>query len=94
MKGDYCRGQSQAGAVRRSQRRADRDSAGARRRCDRVDDAGELTPWNLGGRRRSHVSRRSAAVGISMTWPKGRYETGPNYNLMDWVRRLDEYGAA
>lgn len=23
--------------------------------------------------------------------PKGRNETGPNYNLMDWVRRHDEY---
>jgi predicted dithiol-disulfide oxidoreductase (DUF899 family) len=26
--------------------------------------------------------------------PKGRNETGPNYNLMDWVRRHDEYGTA
>lgn len=25
--------------------------------------------------------------------PKGRNETGPNYNLMDWVRRHDEYEA-
>ncbi|MGC1677782.1 MAG: thioredoxin family protein [Candidatus Binataceae bacterium] len=24
--------------------------------------------------------------------PKGRDENGPNYNLMDWVRRHDEYG--
>jgi predicted dithiol-disulfide oxidoreductase (DUF899 family) len=24
--------------------------------------------------------------------PKGRNETGPNHNLMDWVRRHDEYG--
>jgi predicted dithiol-disulfide oxidoreductase (DUF899 family) len=24
--------------------------------------------------------------------PKGRNENGPNYNLMDWVRRHDEYG--
>src|SRR5207244_2049486 len=23
--------------------------------------------------------------------PKGRNENGPNYNLMDWVRRHDEY---
>lgn len=23
--------------------------------------------------------------------PKGRNETGPNYNLMDWVLRHDEY---
>jgi predicted dithiol-disulfide oxidoreductase (DUF899 family) len=27
---------------------------------------------------------------LDMT-PKGRNETGPNYNLMDWVRRHDEY---
>lgn len=26
--------------------------------------------------------------------PKGRNETGPHYNLMDWVRRHDEYGMA
>ena len=26
--------------------------------------------------------------------PKGRNETGPNYNLMDWVRRHDEYSEA
>jgi predicted dithiol-disulfide oxidoreductase (DUF899 family) len=25
--------------------------------------------------------------------PKGRNETGPNYNLTDWVRRHDRYGA-
>src|SRR5438093_1884425 len=24
--------------------------------------------------------------------PKGRNETGPNYNLTDWVKRHDEYG--
>jgi predicted dithiol-disulfide oxidoreductase (DUF899 family) len=30
---------------------------------------------------------------LDMT-PKGRNETGPHYNLMDWVRRHDEYGAA
>jgi len=24
--------------------------------------------------------------------PKGRNETGPNFNLMDWVKRHDEYG--
>jgi predicted dithiol-disulfide oxidoreductase (DUF899 family) len=23
--------------------------------------------------------------------PKGRNETGPHHNLMDWVRRHDEY---
>jgi predicted dithiol-disulfide oxidoreductase (DUF899 family) len=23
--------------------------------------------------------------------PKGRNETGPRYNLMDWVRRRGEY---
>ena len=23
--------------------------------------------------------------------PKGRDENGPNYNLMDWVKRHDEY---
>jgi predicted dithiol-disulfide oxidoreductase (DUF899 family) len=27
---------------------------------------------------------------LDMT-PKGRNETGPNYNLMDWVKRHDEY---
>lgn len=27
---------------------------------------------------------------LDMT-PKGRNETGPNYNLLDWVRRHDEY---
>jgi predicted dithiol-disulfide oxidoreductase (DUF899 family) len=26
--------------------------------------------------------------------PKGRNETGPNHNLMDWVRRHDEYSEA
>jgi predicted dithiol-disulfide oxidoreductase (DUF899 family) len=26
--------------------------------------------------------------------PKGRNETGPNYNLTDWVKRHDEYGDA
>lgn len=26
--------------------------------------------------------------------PKGRNETGPNFNLTDWVRRHDEYGKA
>jgi predicted dithiol-disulfide oxidoreductase (DUF899 family) len=26
--------------------------------------------------------------------PKGRNETGPNYNLMDWVRRHDAYSEA
>ncbi|MFL5266591.1 MAG: DUF899 family protein, partial [Stellaceae bacterium] len=25
--------------------------------------------------------------------PKGRNETGPNYNLTDWVRHHDRYGA-
>jgi predicted dithiol-disulfide oxidoreductase (DUF899 family) len=25
--------------------------------------------------------------------PKGRNETGPNYNLADWVRHHDRYGA-
>jgi predicted dithiol-disulfide oxidoreductase (DUF899 family) len=25
--------------------------------------------------------------------PRGRNENGPNYNLIDWVRRHDEYGA-
>jgi predicted dithiol-disulfide oxidoreductase (DUF899 family) len=29
---------------------------------------------------------------LDMT-PKGRNENGPNYNLMDWVRRHDEYPA-
>ena len=28
---------------------------------------------------------------LDMT-PMGRNETGPHYNLMDWVRRHDEYG--
>ena len=27
---------------------------------------------------------------LDMT-PKGRNETGPHHNLMDWVRRHDEY---
>jgi predicted dithiol-disulfide oxidoreductase (DUF899 family) len=26
--------------------------------------------------------------------PKGRNETGPHYNLMDWVRRHDDYERA
>jgi predicted dithiol-disulfide oxidoreductase (DUF899 family) len=26
--------------------------------------------------------------------PKGRNETGPHHNLMDWVRRHDEYDNA
>jgi predicted dithiol-disulfide oxidoreductase (DUF899 family) len=26
--------------------------------------------------------------------PKGRNETGPNHNLMDWVRRHDAYSEA
>jgi len=26
--------------------------------------------------------------------PKGREENGPNYNLMDWVKRHDEYDKA
>jgi predicted dithiol-disulfide oxidoreductase (DUF899 family) len=26
--------------------------------------------------------------------PKGRNETGPHHNLMDWVRRHDEYDKA
>jgi len=26
--------------------------------------------------------------------PLGRNETGPNYNLADWVRRHDEYGGS
>jgi predicted dithiol-disulfide oxidoreductase (DUF899 family) len=26
--------------------------------------------------------------------PKGRNETGPNYNLTDWVKRHDEYDSA
>jgi predicted dithiol-disulfide oxidoreductase (DUF899 family) len=30
---------------------------------------------------------------LDMT-PKGRNETGPYYNLMDWVKRHDEYAAA
>jgi hypothetical protein len=25
--------------------------------------------------------------------PKGRNETGPNFNLTDWVRHHDRYGA-
>jgi predicted dithiol-disulfide oxidoreductase (DUF899 family) len=29
---------------------------------------------------------------LDMT-PKGRNETGPHHNLMDWVKRHDEYGA-
>ena len=32
----------------------------------------------------------AAYVLLDMT-PKGRNETGPNYDLMDWVRRHDEY---
>ena len=30
---------------------------------------------------------------LDMT-PKGRNETGPHYNLMDWVRRHDDYERA
>ncbi|HUC72001.1 MAG TPA: DUF899 family protein, partial [Stellaceae bacterium] len=26
--------------------------------------------------------------------PKGRNETGPHHNLMDWVKRHDEYDKA
>jgi predicted dithiol-disulfide oxidoreductase (DUF899 family) len=26
--------------------------------------------------------------------PKGRNETGPHFNLADWVRHHDRYGAA
>jgi predicted dithiol-disulfide oxidoreductase (DUF899 family) len=44
--------------------------------------------------------RLSAAEELITTYmvldltPKGRKETGPHHNLMDWVRRHDEYDNA
>ncbi|WP_442907105.1 DUF899 family protein [Billgrantia diversa] len=35
----------------------------------------------------------SAYMLLDMT-PKGRNETGPHHNLMDWVKRHDEYESA
>lgn len=40
---------------------------------------------------RGDERRLGAYMFLDLT-PKGRDENGPNYNLMDWVRRHDEYG--
>jgi len=43
----------------------------------------------------NHVQYRLTADGegtrLDLT-PKGRNETGPHHNLMDWVRHHDKYG--
>jgi len=40
---------------------------------------------------RRMVKERNIYVCLDLT-PKGRNETGPNYDLGDWVRHHDKYG--
>jgi predicted dithiol-disulfide oxidoreductase (DUF899 family) len=42
-------------------------------------------------RQRDHLITTHMVLDLT---PKGRNETGPHHNLMDWVRRHDEYDKA
>jgi predicted dithiol-disulfide oxidoreductase (DUF899 family) len=53
-------------------------------------DGGVFHTYSAYGR--GDESVLTAYAYLDMT-PKGRNENGPNYNLMDWVRRHDEYPA-
>ena len=45
-------------------------------------------------RRASHLRGAEELITILDPTPKGHNETGPHHNLMDWVRRHDEYDNA
>jgi predicted dithiol-disulfide oxidoreductase (DUF899 family) len=55
------------------------------------DEAGDIFhTWSGYGRGDENALGAYAYLDMA---PKGRNENGPNYNLTDWVRRHDQYGA-